>query len=325
MQQNQVIDAVVIGRNEGRRLEICLRSLREGIRHIVYVDSGSTDGSQELARDLGAYVVDLDRDQPFTAARARNAGLAAMAGDPPDFVQFLDGDCELRAGWIPAALQAFQAHPAAVVICGRRRERAPDASIYNHITDREWDTPVGQAKACGGDALMRYGAVMAVGGYRAELIAGEEPELCLRLAREGGQIWRIDAEMTWHDAHLMHFSQWWRRMRRSGYAYAQGAYLHGAAPERHWRAELRRTLLWGAVIPVAAVILGLLHPLGWAVLLAYPLQILRLTLRDKSQPKAAQFALLTILCRVAELQGALEFALDLLKGRRRGLIEYRVD
>lgn len=325
MQQNQVIDAVVIGRNEGRRLEICLRSLKEGIRHIVYVDSGSTDGSQELARDLGAYVVDLDRGQPFTAARARNAGLAAMASDPPDFVQFLDGDCELREGWILAALQGFQAHPAAVVICGRRRERAPDASIYNHITDREWDTPVGQAKACGGDALMRYSAVIAVGGYRAELIAGEEPELCLRLAREGGQIWRIDAEMTWHDANLIHFSQWWRRMRRSGYAYAEGAYLYGEAPERHWRAELRRTLLWGAVIPVAAAILGMLHPLGWALLLAYPLQVLRLTLRDKSQPKAAPFALLAILCRAAELQGVLEFALDLLKGRRRGLIEYRVD
>lgn len=325
MQQNKVIDAVVIGRNEGRRLEICLASLKEGIRHIIYVDSGSTDGSQQLARDMGALVVDLDRSQPFTAARARNAGLAAMENDPPDFVQFLDGDCELREGWISAALQAFQLHPAAVVICGRRRERVPDASIYNHITDREWDTPVGQAKACGGDALMRYDAVMAVGGYRAELIAGEEPELCLRLAREGGEIWRINAEMTWHDANLKHFGQWWRRMRRSGYAYAEGAYLYGAAPERHWRAELRRTVLWGAIFPLAAVFLGILHPLGWALLLAYPLQVLRLALRDKDQPKAVRVALLTILCRVAELQGAMEFALDRLKGRRRGLIEYRVD
>lgn len=325
MQQDAVIDAVVIGRNEGRRLETCLRSLTEGIRHIVYVDSGSSDGSQDLARGLGARVVDLDLSRPFTAARARNAGLRALSGDPPDFVQFLDGDCALREEWLPAALAAFQTHPAAVVICGRRRERAPERSVYNRITDQEWDTPVGQAKACGGDALMRYDAVMAVGGYREELIAGEEPELCLRLARKGGEIWRIDAEMTWHDANLTRFSQWWRRMRRSGYAYAAGAYLHGDGPEKHWRAEVRRALLWGLVLPIAAIILAMVHPIGWLLLLAYPLQLWRLMRREETGFKAAPAALLTILCRFAELQGVLEFALDHLRGRRRGLIEYRAD
>lgn len=325
MRKGEVIDAVVIGRNEGRRLETCLRSLTGGVRQIVYVDSGSSDGSQDLARGLGARVVDLDPSRPFTAARARNAGLFLLEDDPPDFVHFLDGDCELREGWLSSALEAFEEHPDAVVICGRRRERAPNLSVYNHVTDQEWDTPVGLAKACGGDALMRYSAVMAVGGYREELIAGEEPELCLRLAREGGEIWRINAEMTWHDAHLTRFPQWWRRMRRSGYAYAAGAYLHGDGPEKHWRAEVRRALVWGLVIPIAAILFAIVHPVGWLLLLAYPLQFWRLMRREKTGFKAAPTALLTILCRFAELQGVLEFALDHLRGRRRGLIEYRAD
>src|SRR5690606_9661513 len=105
----------------------------------------------------GAEVVALDMTRPFTAARARNAGLARLEGE--GLVQVIDGDCELRPGWIAAALRAFAEHPRAVVVCGRRRERHPEASVYNRLCDREWDTPVGQAAACGGDALMRLPAL----------------------------------------------------------------------------------------------------------------------------------------------------------------------
>ena len=179
------IDAVVIGRNEGARLVACLDALQGQVRRMIYVDSGSTDGSVDAARAAGATVVALDMTQPFTAARARNAGLDVLASDAPDFVQLLDGDCQMQPGWLPAALAAFAAHPLAVVVCGRRRERFPEASVYNALADREWDTPIGQALACGGDALMRFAAVRAVGGYNPALIAGEEPDLCLRLRAAG--------------------------------------------------------------------------------------------------------------------------------------------
>ena len=71
-----VVDAVVIGRNEGARLATCLDSLSGRVRRLVYVDSGSSDGSAALAEARGAEVVALDMTLPFTAARARNAGLA---------------------------------------------------------------------------------------------------------------------------------------------------------------------------------------------------------------------------------------------------------
>ena len=84
------IDAVVIGRNEGARLLACLQSLAGQVRRLVYVDSGSTDGSVKAAQAAGAEVVVLDMEQPFTAARARNAGLAVLADNPPEFVQLVD-------------------------------------------------------------------------------------------------------------------------------------------------------------------------------------------------------------------------------------------
>ncbi|SEN32561.1 Glycosyltransferase, catalytic subunit of cellulose synthase and poly-beta-1,6-N-acetylglucosamine synthase [Pseudorhodobacter antarcticus] len=309
------VDAVVIGRNEGVRLQACIASLQPQVGRVIYVDSGSTDGSADMARGMGAQVVALDMAQPFTAARARNAGLALVTAP---FVQFVDGDCTVQPAWVQTALDFADAHPAAAVICGRRRERHPNASIYNALCDAEWDTPIGQTRACGGDALMRVADLRSVGGYTPYLIAGEEPELCLRLARTGVQIWRIDAEMTLHDAAITRIDQWWQRSRRAGHAYAEGAALHGRGPERHWVTQTRRALIWGAGVPLAALILSALHPAGLAVLLAWPLQILRLTPRIGLAP-----AFFSVLGKLPEAQGAIGFYTQRLRRKQTGLIEYK--
>ncbi|OIQ39551.1 MAG: glycosyl transferase [Roseobacter sp. MedPE-SWde] len=312
------INAVVIGRNEGPRLLTCLASLAPQVSRLIYVDSGSTDGSPEAARALGVELVDLDMTRPFTAARARNAGLQRLHQED-GFVQFVDGDCEVDAGWIPLAAQFLQQHPEVAVVCGRRRERFPAASLYNQLCDTEWDTPIGEAKACGGDALMRLEALRAVKGYRADLIAGEEPEMCLRLRQKGWKIWRIEAEMTLHDAQMTRFGQWWKRSRRAGYAFAQGAALHGAPPERHWVSETLRALIWGGVLPLF-VLLSMLVITPWMGLAAaiYPLQLLRLTARMGLRP-----AWFSLLGKFAECTGVLEFGWNQLRGRNRKIIEYK--
>jgi glycosyltransferase involved in cell wall biosynthesis len=149
MTESGRIGAVLIGRNEGARLLACLASVGAQAGRMVYVDSGSTDGSVTAAQAAGAVVVDLDLSQPFTAARARNEGLARLLEDGPlDYVQFIDGDCELCDGWIGTAAAFLDAHPDIAVVHGRRRERFPEASLYNQLCDWEWDRPLGEAKAC---------------------------------------------------------------------------------------------------------------------------------------------------------------------------------
>ncbi|MEM1340746.1 MAG: glycosyltransferase family 2 protein [Pseudomonadota bacterium] len=316
------IGAVVIGRNEGARLIQALEALAGQVRRTVYVDSGSSDGSVANARALGAEIVELDTTIPFTAARARNAGFDTLLASDPDvvYVQFIDGDCELQPGWIDQAAAFLQAQPEAAVACGRRRERFPQASIYNRLIDREWDTPIGQTRACGGDALMRVAALQAVGGFDASLIAGEEPELCVRLRSAGWTIWRLDIEMTLHDAAITDFSQWWKRARRAGHAYAEGAALHGAPPEFHKRLETRRALLWGAVLPLMALVGGLLlSPWLLLLLLLYPLQMLRLGWRNGDW---AQATFLT-LAKLPEARGVIEYWSKRLIGRQGRLIEYK--
>ena len=311
------IDAVVIGRNEGARLIACLDALAGQVRRVIYVDSGSTDGSVAAAQARGAQVVALDMAQPFTAARARNAGLAAL-GQDATLVQFLDGDCVIHPGWLDKASAFLEIRPDVAVVCGRRREIHPENSVYNRMIDAEWDTPVGQADACGGDALMRVQALRGVSGYREDLIAGEEPELCLRLRKAGWLIWRLDAEMTGHDAQILRFGQWWRRMVRGGHAFAEGAWRFHTPEHPHWRTQARRIQLWGIALPLAIILGAVLHPALMVLALVYPLQVLRLSRRMGTQP-----ALFNTLGKLAEGWGALTFYARWFTGRRARLIEYK--
>ncbi len=316
------VAAIAIGRNEGERLVTCLASLTRDCAPVIYVDSGSTDGSVEAAKAVGAHVVALDMSVPFTAARARNAGLNALNSldSEGEFVQLVDGDCELRDGWIAAALAAIGQDDRIAVVCGRRRERFPDATRWNRLTDAEWDTPVGEAIACGGDALIRRAALEEVGGYPDDMIAGEEPEMCFRMRAKDWKILRIDAEMTWHDAALTRFGQWWTRNVRAGHAYAESAHRHGASPERFRVAQTRRALIWGAGIPLVAVLGALLiTPWALALFLAWPLQALRLA----RQGMSLEQAWFLTLGKAAEAKGVLSFHWNRLRGRKRGLIEYK--
>jgi glycosyltransferase involved in cell wall biosynthesis len=318
------VGVVIIGRNEGARLIACLESLTDFFQHVVYVDSDSTDNSLTEVKKRGAHVVSLDMTQPFTAARARNTGFDTILSLYPNikFVQFVDGDCIVNSNWIKTAADFLNNNSNIAVVCGRRREIFPLRSIYNQMCDQEWNTPIGEAKACGGDALMRADVIKLVGGYRNNLIAGEEPELCIRIRQAGYLVWRIDAEMTLHDAAMIRFSQWWKRTMRAGYAYAEGVSIHGAYPERHWVKESIRAWVWGFILPSLILIMSLVDFNFSLLVLAYPLQILKLALKDSHQKKW-QNAFFLVIGKFAEMLGQLKFFKQKYLNEKISLIEYK--
>jgi GT2 family glycosyltransferase len=295
--------AVAIVRNEGSRLARCLQSLLAEGLFVVYVDSTSADDSVATAKRLGVDVHSLTVDLPFTAARARSEGVAALErkGMTPEFVFFIDGDCEVEAGW-PSGAQAFlHDNPDFGAVCGRRREREPDASPYNAIMDREWATPIGECDTCGGDAVYRRVAYHAAGGFDPAILAGEEPELCARLLAAGWKVMRLDTPMTNNDAAMTRFSQWWQRAIRSGYVYAQ-AFMRSGLYSR----QIARALPWAGVLPFLSILLGFLVDPG--LLLVWPIlvctQFVRLSLRD-----GVMVAWLAIVGKYAELTGITRFFL----------------
>lgn len=321
------VAVVAIGRNEGERLKACLRSVGDAAALVVYVDSGSTDDSVAFARSLGVDVIQIDMSVPFTAARARNAGWRRVRERAPQIglVQFVDGDCAVAPGWLRTAADFLAADPTVASVCGRRRERFPERSIYNQLCDIEWDAPAGETKACGGDVMTRMTALEAVGGYREACIAGEEPELCVRLRAAGWRIWRLADEMTAHDAAMTRLSQWWKRSVRTGYTYAEGSHLHGAPPERHKVRESRSAWWWGLGLPLAllagAAIAGPWLLWGFAI---YPLQMLRLFLRASHPLRArAWWAFFIVVGKFAEVAGQFKYLALRWSGRRAQLIEYK--
>lgn len=336
--QSTVADAqvgvVAIGRNEGDRLIRCLNSLKTHLPDtvpIIYVDSGSTDNSVAEAKLRGVHVVCLDMSIPFTGARARNAGFSYLLRHFPhtQYVQFIDGDCELLPEWMPAAVAALDASSALAIVFGRLRERFPDASFYNQLADIEWDVPVGETDVCGGISLMRTSAVKEVDGFNETMICGEEPELCIRLRLKGWTLSCIDADMAIHDMDMHRFGQWWKRSVRGGWAVAEGAAMYAHLPERYMQRERISGWIWGAALPLAALSLATSTHGATLILLsaAYILLLFKIYRYRRQEGEGIErafiYALFCSVSKVPQVIGQAKYWLNRLQKKPATLIEYK--
>ncbi|MEL6470230.1 MAG: glycosyltransferase [Cyanobacteria bacterium J06623_4] len=353
------VGIVAIGRNEGDRLRLCLSAVMAQIANppsaqpaqqtpfqepgpashntpiatqTVYVDSGSTDGSVQLAKSMGVHVVELDPAIPFTAARARNTGFKYLLARYPNlkYIQFIDGDCELVARWIQEAYECLEEDAQLAVVCGHRQESFPESSVYNRYTNLEWYRPAGEnVQACGGDALIRVEALRSVDGYNSAMICGEEPEMCLRMRRLNWKIQRLDRVMVFHDAAMTEFRQWWRRAVRGGWAVSEGYAMYGRAPEKYMVHRYLSGWGWGAILPLLAVLLAVhTHGLSLLLLLLYPVLMLRIFRFCRqsyrySPADALVYAFFCTLSKFAQAVGQLQYWLTRWKRETPLLIEYK--
>ena len=169
------------------------------------------------------------------------------------------------------------------------------------------------------------------------MIAGEDPEVCVRLRQHGWKLLRIDAEMTLHDAAMSRWTQWWKRALRTGHTTAELLAKYGAAPEHR---RLRRALsavIWAVVVPVfwialfaAALALHSLPLLVAAVVLpaiVYALQLARIARRcrraGRSAADARAYAFSCLLAKWPETWGMLLYVARRSAGRKARWIEYK--
>lgn len=319
---------VVIGRNEGERLTRCLECIRDEPYPLVYVDSGSTDGSPETARSHGAHVTLLE--PPFSAGRARNAGFAALVERHPQlqYVQFLEGDCDLNPGWLAAGLRELQENDRLAAVSGILQEKYPEASIYNHLCALEWKWLAQAQHTCGGNSMMRVETFRELQGFDERLIAGEEPEFCLRLSRANWSIKHLEIEMAKHDAAITRFSQWWMRSLRNGYSYAACADLHGDGPERYRIRETRSNWFWGLALPLLIVATAVY---SWKLALipfaGYPVLFTKILLHNRRKGFGkADSLMLACFCAMEKFPaaaGQICFYRDKLGKKRASVIDYK--
>jgi glycosyltransferase involved in cell wall biosynthesis len=330
---NSLISVVVIGRNEGERLRRCLQSISAMVRdnfhtEIIYVDSGSTDGSVTLAHEMGAKVIALQPERP-TAALGRNAGWRAARGS---IILFLDGDTILHPHFVFDSLHEFSAAEVAIV-WGHRRELLPEKSLYNRILDLDWIYLPGLTQFCGGDALFRRIALEETGGFEETLIAGEEPELCQRISALGFTILHIDQPMTRHDLDITDWRQYWKRSTRAGYAFAEVSARCLASGRFFWLEEAKRNrnralillgLFFTTIIAsvVSTSVLPALAALLFFITLAFR-SAWRARWKSNDVVTLALYGVHSHLQQIPIYLGQLQYKWNRHKGKRAVLFEYK--
>lgn len=337
------VAAILLAKNEGERFRLAIEALlRDQVGLIIYVDSGSTDGSLEFARDKGIEVIDLDViNEPFTYSRARNTGFEHLKKMRPDirYVQFLDGDCELHQGWMTEALEFLDHNPDFTGVCGYRNERHPEQSIYNRQIAMEWPRDHGEVLGCGGDFLLRREAFEEINGFDTDFIGGEDPEFFIRLKKNGHRFFRLDRLMTEHDVNMRHFSQWWTRAYRNGHGNAHIFDVHGKLPQKYRRRSVISSIVYGAVLPLISVPLILVLILldkpttSWSLITLIIIALLyvkiiigamrsRLALKQPLSD-ALLYAGFILLSKPAEFLGIATYFLRRVKGKGFRSIDYR--
>jgi GT2 family glycosyltransferase len=332
MSRSDSFAIVVVGRNEGSRLSECLAA---AARHapgapVVYVDSGSTDGSPETARAAGAEVLVLSGGR-MSAARGRNAGWRSR---PEPFILFLDADCVLEAGFPEASMDAIRADARIAAVDGALREIRPRQSVYVEAMEPDWHREEGPLDACGGNCLVRSAALEEVGGFDESLIAGEEPEMFARMRARGWTLRHIPAAMARHDLAITRFSQYWTRAFRTGYAYEAVARATRATAAPTWtdmRSRVAARVAGLSLGTIAAAAAGVLA-FGPAGLAAAPLflslAVIRSAARARDRVRGPREAILyachSLFQQFPIFLGQLAFSKESSRGRR-GIIEYKTE
>lgn len=254
---------VIIGKNEGERLSASLLSVLAYQPYVVYVDSGSRDHSVALANEMGVSVLALDDSAPYTPARGRNEGATYLEKKYAQlkYVQFLDGDCELAVGWIESVLEVIKENSRLGIVVGSRGEKDRNYSVFTRLLDIEWrriwEPTCGMVKKTGGDIFVCIAAFNTVGKFHAEILGGEEPELCTRLAWAGWSIYKIDTPMSVHNGSHSGVLDRIRRHLRFGWAVSEITTLYRGTSVDLYRMENKRVWLFGVVLPAVGIMLCL--------------------------------------------------------------------
>jgi glycosyltransferase involved in cell wall biosynthesis len=181
------VDIVLPCLDEARALPWVLERLPEGARALV-VDNGSTDGSRDIARDLGATVV---------TCTARGYGAACHAGleaATAPVVAVCDCDGSLDPGDVLRLLAVLD--QGADLVIGRRRATERSAwSLSSRVANRELArrirrrtglriVDVGPLRVARREALLSLGLTDRRSGYPAETV--------VRAADAGWRIAQVD-------------------------------------------------------------------------------------------------------------------------------------
>lgn len=268
------ISFIVIAKNEEFGVDRCLGRLGALTLQdcqVICVDSGSTDGTLDVMRSYQGSLPDLTiiKCTGFVnASVARNAGLPHA---DRDFVFFVDGDVELSADFIAAALERLN-DDRADAVTGRLDEiqYTPDyKTTLRELVRRRHITREAPAVMTGGIFITRRALVRALAPWDTRMWRLQDFEYTLRMTRLGRLV-QLPMSMGIHHTQEYHDRSWEHFLRGYPRLYGHLIYQNLDRPAVVWalfrgnRGLLSFTLILLTLIVLAACGLAGLMPLWWA-------------------------------------------------------------
>lgn len=258
--KSPTISCVIIGLDCEKTITNCILSIMKApnanVEETIYVDSGSRDKSVAVIKSIvGVRIIELNLKQP-TPGKARNAGWHAAKGE---WVHFFDGDVVLDENWIVEAIKHIDKNVGAIY--GLTKEQFPGRNWFHFVADLEWTPPEARAKFFGGDVLIKRSILEETEGYDEHLVAGEEPELSVRIRNRGWKILGVNAPMCRHDMNMTRVGQYVSRGIRSGYGYAEAGLKMLKFREASWAFKAVKIALKATMVLflISAAIISKFH------------------------------------------------------------------
>ncbi|MEW6663847.1 MAG: mycofactocin biosynthesis glycosyltransferase MftF [Thermodesulfobacteriota bacterium] len=201
------VSVIIPVRNRPKEIAACLDSLervsypRDRLEVIV-VNDASTDGTPRVVAEFPVRQISLDERRH--APGCRNMGAAAARGE---VLAFIDSDCVADPLWLKELVPAFEQEEVGVVgglVDSAMEDNGLDryervksslrvASWYKRSHERERSFYV---PSC--NLLVRRSLFLKIGGFREDLLVGEDVDFCWRMEDQGGWIDYLPVGKVYH-------------------------------------------------------------------------------------------------------------------------------
>ncbi|MGA2228490.1 MAG: glycosyltransferase family A protein [Syntrophobacteraceae bacterium] len=202
VEKHILLSIVVISRNEEDNISRCIESVLQDTseihsREIILVDSSSEDQTVRIAMSYPIKIFQLQPSSSMSPALGRSVGTRLAKGE---YIFFIDGDMELKPGWLESALNRISQDDMIAGISGRVRDLYIESNeITKEVKDRTHvGNKEGMSRGFGGCALYRRSALDRAGGFNAYIRIEEELDLALRIRNKGYYLWKLPLDMANH-------------------------------------------------------------------------------------------------------------------------------
>ncbi|OLB61496.1 MAG: hypothetical protein AUI11_09465 [Acidobacteria bacterium 13_2_20CM_2_66_4] len=299
-----------------KAIESALRAIEGVGGEVILADALSDDRTVQIARRYPITIVQLVRAADRGCGSGPQLGFQHARGK---FIYLLDGDMELDAGFIEAALPHLRSEDDVAGVGGVIEYPGVLSIEYRKRHLKQQTQKPGYVSHLGCGGLYRTDAIRQVGYLsNRNLHSFEELELGLRLRSAGWKLKRIDRTSVRHHTHQLGAYSFLARRWRDGFALGAGELLRSAIGKSYLPSvlrEFRGLLMVAGWIPMLVLVLILsvpvTLPLRLAVLtalLAAPVSVLSVKRRS------VQVGLYTVVAHcfvlVAAIRGALRSQVD---------------